>query len=182
MNANQDAPSTQLRGRWLLAARTGWIAVAALILGVVTAGFAVGLDRPELIHPQSAQEALAQAGVPGQVTVVAGLIAPMAVFAATGLLIFWRRSDDWAAMFVRPHLGDRDRHLHARRIGTGTRRTGPVVPVVVGGAAGDISVFGGAICVPRRPLRASLDPAVGCGGRPGGRADGRPSEDLRGAA
>jgi hypothetical protein len=60
----------------------------------------VGLDRPELIHPQSAQAALAQAGVPGQVTVVVGLIVPMAVFAATGLLIFWRRSDDWAAMLV----------------------------------------------------------------------------------
>jgi hypothetical protein len=100
VNANQDAPSTQLRGRWLLAARTGWVAVAALILGLVTAGFAVGLDRPELIHPQSAQDALAQAGVPGQVTVVAGLIVPMGVFAATGLLIFWRRSDDWAAMLV----------------------------------------------------------------------------------
>jgi hypothetical protein len=99
VNANQDdAPSTQLGGRWLLAARTGWVAVAALILGLVTAGFAVGLDRPELIHPQSAQDALAQAGVPGQVTVVAGLIVPMAVFAATGLVIFWRRSDDWAAM------------------------------------------------------------------------------------
>jgi hypothetical protein len=100
VNANQDALSTQLRGRWLLAARAGWVAVAALILGLVTAGFAVGLDRPELIHPPSAQDALAQAGVPGQVTVVAGLIVPMAVFAATGLLIFWRRSDDWAAMLV----------------------------------------------------------------------------------
>jgi hypothetical protein len=98
VNTNQDAPSTQLRGRWLLAARTGWIAVAALILGLVTAGFAVGLDRPELIHPQSAQDALAQAGVPGQVTVVAGLMVPMAVFASTGLLIFWRRPEDWAAM------------------------------------------------------------------------------------
>ena len=100
VSGDQDAPSTQLRGRWLLAARTGWVAVTALILGLVTAGFAVGLDRPELIHPQSAQDALAQAGVPGQVTVVAGLIVPMAVFAATGLLIFWRRSDDWAAMLV----------------------------------------------------------------------------------
>jgi hypothetical protein len=100
MNTHQDAPSTPLRGRWLLAARVGWVAVAALILGLVTAGFAVGLDRPELIHPQSAQDALAQAGVPGQVTVVAGLMVPMAVFAATGLVIFWRRSDDWAAMLV----------------------------------------------------------------------------------
>jgi hypothetical protein len=100
VNANQDAPSTQLRGRWLLAARTGWVAAATFILGLVTAGFAVGLDRPEFIHPQSAQAALAQAGVPGQVTVVVGLIVPMAVFAATGLVIFWRRSDDWAAMLV----------------------------------------------------------------------------------
>jgi hypothetical protein len=100
VNANQNTASTRLRGRWLLAARTGWVAVTALVLGLVTAGFAVGLDRPELIHPRSAQTALAQAGVPGQVTVVAGLIVPMAVFAATGLLIFWRRSDDWAAMLV----------------------------------------------------------------------------------
>jgi hypothetical protein len=97
-NADQAASSTVLRGRRLLAARVGWVAVAALILGLVTAGFAVGLDRPELIHPRSAQDALAQAGVPGQVTVVAGLIVPMAVFAATGLVIFWRRSDDWAAL------------------------------------------------------------------------------------
>jgi hypothetical protein len=98
VNRNWDAPNSVLRGRWLLAARAGWIAVAALTLGLVTAGFAVGLDRPELIHPQSAQAALAQAGVPGQVTVVVALIIPMAAFAGTGLLIFWRRSDDWAAM------------------------------------------------------------------------------------
>jgi hypothetical protein len=98
VNAKQDAPNTTLRGHWLLAARVGWVAVAALILGLVTAGFAVGLDRPELIHPESAQAALAEAGVPGQVTVVVGLIIPMAVFAGTGLLIFSRRSDDGAAM------------------------------------------------------------------------------------
>jgi hypothetical protein len=98
VNANQDTPNTTLRGGWLLAARAGWGAVAVLILGLVTAGFAVGLNRPELIHPPSAQAALAQAGVPGQVTIVIALIIPMAAFAATGLLIFWRRSDDWAAM------------------------------------------------------------------------------------
>jgi hypothetical protein len=98
VHANQDAADTTLRGRWLLAARAGWIAVATLSLGVVTAGIVVGLRRPEEIQPQSAQAALAQAGVPGQVTVVVALIIPMAAFAATGLLIFWRRSDDWAAM------------------------------------------------------------------------------------
>jgi hypothetical protein len=34
LNANQDAPNTTLRGRWLLAARAGWGAVATLTLGL----------------------------------------------------------------------------------------------------------------------------------------------------
>ena len=34
VNANQDAPDTTLRGRWLLAARAGWVGVATLTLGL----------------------------------------------------------------------------------------------------------------------------------------------------
>jgi hypothetical protein len=98
VNPIQDPPTPTLRGRWLLADPDGLVAVTTLILGLVTAGSAVGLDRPELIHPQSAQAALAQAGVPGQVTIVVALIIPMVGFAGTGMLIFWRRSNDWAAM------------------------------------------------------------------------------------
>jgi hypothetical protein len=35
--------------------------------------------------------------VPNQVTIVVAFIVPLAVTAAISLLIFWRRSDDWAA-------------------------------------------------------------------------------------
>ena len=97
MNANQDPPDTTLRGRWLLAARAGWGVVATLTLGLVALGFVVGLDRPDLIPGMSTRAVFAKAGVADQVTNVAFLI-DMAAFAVTGLLIFWRRSDDWTAM------------------------------------------------------------------------------------
>jgi hypothetical protein len=97
VNASQDAPNTTLRGRWLLAARAGWVAVATLTLGLVTAGVVVAFDRPDLIPEMSTRARFADAGLPDQVTNVAFLIV-LAAFAATGLLIFWRRSDDWAAM------------------------------------------------------------------------------------
>jgi uncharacterized membrane protein len=94
VNANPDAPNTVLCGRWLFATRAGWVTVAALTLGLVAAEFAVGLDRPELILPRSAQAAIAQAAIPGQLIIVVGLIIPMAAFAGISALIFWRRSDD----------------------------------------------------------------------------------------
>jgi hypothetical protein len=97
VNASQDAPNTTLRGRWLLAARAGWVGVAALILGLVTAGVMVALGRPDLIRQPSARVIFAHAGVPDLVTNVAFIVL-VAAYAATGLLIFWRRSDDWAAM------------------------------------------------------------------------------------
>jgi hypothetical protein len=97
VNASQDAPNTTLRGRWLLAARAGWVAVATLTLGLVTAGVVVAFDRPDLIPEMSTRARFADAGLPDQVTNVAFLIV-LAAFAATSLLIFWRRSDDWAAM------------------------------------------------------------------------------------
>jgi hypothetical protein len=98
VNANQDAPNTPLRGRWLLAARAGWIGVATLTLGLATAGLVVAFNRPDLIRQPSVRAALQQAGVPNQATIVVAFIIPLGVAAAIGLLIFWRRSDDWAAM------------------------------------------------------------------------------------
>jgi hypothetical protein len=71
--------------------------VATLALGLVAARYAVGLDRPDLIPGMSTRAVFAKAGVADQVTNVVFLI-DMAAFAVTGLLIFWRRSDDWAAM------------------------------------------------------------------------------------
>jgi hypothetical protein len=98
MNTNQHAPNTPLRGRWLLAARASWVAVATLTLGLATAGLVVAFNRPDLIRPPSVRAALQQAGVPDQATIVVAFIIPLAATAAIGLLIFWRRSDDRAAM------------------------------------------------------------------------------------
>ena len=100
LSANQDAPTASLRGRWLLAARASWIAVATLTLGLATAGVMVALDRPDLIRAPSVRAALAQAGLSNQVTIVVAFILPLVAGVATGLLIFWRRSDDRAAMLV----------------------------------------------------------------------------------
>jgi hypothetical protein len=97
VNTNQDAPNTTLRGWWLVAARAGWAAVAALALGLLAVGFVVGLDRPDLTAQMSTRARFTEAGVPDQVTNVVFLI-DMAAFAVTGLLIFWHRSKDWVAM------------------------------------------------------------------------------------
>jgi hypothetical protein len=72
--------------------------VATLTLGLVTTGVVVAFDRPDLIRPPSVRAALQQAGVPNQATIVVAFIIPLVATAAIGLLIFWRRSDDWAAM------------------------------------------------------------------------------------
>jgi hypothetical protein len=98
VNADHDALNTTLRGRWLLAARAGWIGVATLTLGLVTTGLVVAFNRPDLIRAPSVRAALQQAGVPDQATLVVAFIVPLAATAAIGLLIFWRRSDDWAAV------------------------------------------------------------------------------------
>jgi hypothetical protein len=100
LNANQHVPKATLRGRWLLAARAGWIAVATLTLGLAAAGVVVALDRPDLIRPPSVRASLAQAGFSNQVTIVVAFVIPLAVGVATGLVIFWRRSDDGAAMLI----------------------------------------------------------------------------------
>jgi hypothetical protein len=95
---NRDGPNTTLRGRWLLAARASWVAVATLTLGLVTTGLVVAFNRPDLIRPPSVRAALQQAGVPDPATIVVAFIVPLVATAAIGLLIFWRRSDDWAAV------------------------------------------------------------------------------------
>jgi hypothetical protein len=89
-------------------------AVATLTLGLLAAGYAIGLDRPDLIPGMSTRAVFAKAGVGDQVTNVAFLIAA-AAFAVTGLLIFWRRSTTTVPKAATPP---------ARMVNT-TLRTGP---------------------------------------------------------
>jgi predicted ester cyclase len=91
---------TTLRGRQLVAARAVSLVLIGLALSLSAAGFLVVFQRPDLVAAQPVSSALAQAGWSNDALVDAvALLVPMMVCAATGLLIFWRRSDDWMAMF-----------------------------------------------------------------------------------
>jgi hypothetical protein len=90
--------TTTLRGAWLAGARIAWVMVVVSTLVLAVAGFLVGFQRPELISPPSIRTALDQAGISHDVAILIGLVLPWVAFATTGLFIFWRKSDDGAAM------------------------------------------------------------------------------------
>jgi hypothetical protein len=90
--------STTLHGRTLVLARLGWVAVVVVTVGLAAAGFVVGFHRPELIGQQTVLRAVTEAGIPIPVVLAVGLVLPMVAFSATGLFLFWRKSDDWMAM------------------------------------------------------------------------------------
>jgi hypothetical protein len=93
---------TRLHGRWLVLARLMWVALTILALGVFVATipdrFSQLLDAAARVH-----EALAAFGLPD--TFLAAYISAVDLivvlaYSLIGAVIFWRRSDDWAAMFV----------------------------------------------------------------------------------
>jgi hypothetical protein len=90
--------TTTLRGAWLTGARIAWVMVVVSTLVLAVAGFLVGFQRPELISPPSIRTALDQAGISHDVAILIGLVLPWVAFTTTGLFIFWRKSDDGAAM------------------------------------------------------------------------------------
>jgi hypothetical protein len=90
--------SATLHGRTLVLARLGWVAVVVVTVGLGAAGFVVGFRRPELIGQQTVLQAVTEAGIPIRVVLTVGLLLPMVAFSATGLFLFWRKSDDWMAM------------------------------------------------------------------------------------
>ena len=110
----QGASDTRLRGRWLLIARMGWVAVAAFTLVLFVASlpvfftqlqtFCTGIPCPSReLFPSSAralQDAtgLSLAGY-ATLSTVLGALASL-VWIAVGLFIFLRRSDDWMALLV----------------------------------------------------------------------------------
>jgi hypothetical protein len=91
-----------LRGRWLLLARTSWVAVAVATLGA----FAISVPAryAQLAHPSTGvRAALAQMGLsPGGYALYNVVLDTVfvSVFAAVAGVIFWRRSDDLMALLV----------------------------------------------------------------------------------
>src|SRR5215210_3580392 len=105
--------NTRLNGRYLLLARTAWVAVAVLTLVCIAASIPVefaqlqtvcttGGCRPTALTPANVRE-LGAMGL--SVGFFAGCqVAVDLIFAATsfavGVLIFWRKSDERMALFV----------------------------------------------------------------------------------
>jgi len=104
---------TELRGRWLKLARTAWVAATALIVGpfivsvppgfeyLGTACTGIECDGPQL-SPENAR-ALQNLGLSLDFYAAyfgALIVGFAAVFFAVAAIIFWRRSDDWMALYV----------------------------------------------------------------------------------
>jgi hypothetical protein len=115
MSTRASTPATTLRGRWLVLARGAWIAVALLTVGVFVSGIPSEFERlrtpcsgtigcvwtPRLTA-HNARE-LGELGLSVDLVAayfVAIEIAFVAVSAAIGAAIFWRRSDDRMALLV----------------------------------------------------------------------------------
>jgi hypothetical protein len=106
-------PGTQLRGRWLLLARVGWVAVVVATLGLFAVGVpgffvelqdtcaGAGCDR-WLLSPEQAR-GLEEAGLSlGFFAVYKIVLEALFVlgFCVVAAVIFWRRSSDWMALFA----------------------------------------------------------------------------------
>ena len=88
----------ELQGRRLALARAGWLAAASITLAVSLAGFIVALEQPEFAGTDVVLRAWAQVGVALQVPVVGLLLPVLLTYSTTGLVVFWRRSNDGAAL------------------------------------------------------------------------------------
>ena len=115
MSPRASTPATALRGRWLVLARGAWVAVALLTLGVFVSGIpsefarlrtpcsgTIGCVWTPRLTAHNTRE-LGELGLSVDLFAayfVAIEIAFVAVSAAIGAAIFWRRSDDRMALLV----------------------------------------------------------------------------------
>jgi hypothetical protein len=84
----------QLSGRGLVAARLAWLVVVAVTLALAVFGFAVGFADLTLLGPESIFVALGQAGIDPAISVAVGLVLPLVLMTATGVVMFWNRPAD----------------------------------------------------------------------------------------
>lgn len=98
--------ATRLTGRGLVAARAAYLATVAALGGLFVAALparAAQLARLFQTLTPAQEAALREAGISGaeHARLVFGLeLLVAAAFAGSALLIFWRRADDWVAMYV----------------------------------------------------------------------------------
>jgi len=108
-----NAPYTRLHGSWLVFARVVWLALVAFVLGLFIASLPgyVGYlyTVSSKLPPSSWQLSPASAQALQHIGISLGVYAPFAlafsiaivmVWVVVGFVIFWRRSDDWMALFA----------------------------------------------------------------------------------
>ena len=100
--------SLALSGRLLLLARVGWLAVAVLSIGLFLASmpsyydWLINFAEPGL-EPTTIRANLKSVGVSVDFYAVYLILVPAAsavIWIAVGVIIFWRKSDDWMALFT----------------------------------------------------------------------------------
>jgi signal transduction histidine kinase len=104
---------TRLSGRWLVLARLGWVALVIFILGVfgvslpgyiaqlqVVSGSGVYVPWQLSSQSVSTLEHLGFSLGVYSACVITLIVTSTAVYLAIGGVLFWRKSDDWMALFV----------------------------------------------------------------------------------
>jgi hypothetical protein len=112
MSTRASTPATTLRGRWLVLARGAWVAVVLLTVGVFVSGIPSEFERLRtpcsgtvgcVWTPSLTAHNARELGLSVDLFAayfVAIEIAFVALSAAIGVAIFWRRSDDRMALLV----------------------------------------------------------------------------------
>ncbi len=98
----QAQPDTRLRGRWLLPARAAWAAVTILTVVIFIAAVPARLEELRG-DPFNFREGLAQLGLSVEFFALYGTVLDVLValtFTTLGVIIFWRKSDDWIGILA----------------------------------------------------------------------------------
>jgi hypothetical protein len=107
-NSSNFSTSATLSRRRLLLARVGWLAICVLTIGLFSASIPaqydhlVSLSDPKL-EPATVRANLEANGISIDfyATYLLSIsVASAAAWVAVGVVIFWRRSDDWIALFT----------------------------------------------------------------------------------
>jgi hypothetical protein len=104
MSTRAPTSATILRGRWLIVARAAWVGVATLAIGVLVASIPGYVS--DILQLGRASWMGAPVEAPAALVFVLDLLAVLASVTAAllcltlGVVLFWRRSDDWMVVFI----------------------------------------------------------------------------------
>jgi hypothetical protein len=108
MSPRASTSAATLRGRWLLFARTVWVIVATLALGLFVASIPAYVSS--VLELGQADWMGAHVEAPAALVFVLDLLGVLASITSAVMclilaaVLFWRRSDDWMVLFISSYL------------------------------------------------------------------------------